>query len=263
MLLFYIIISTSYRLADISGLWVAHPLSHAKRGLNHRSQRDIRFVFNLLPSLCIINVVSLSDVLFSVVHLILSPKNMEDCMGEPFNLLKCSYKATRPHLVLVNPEQDEIFMLEHQPSNILFHYSMYNADCSMWTMLLTINSRRPWGYFITMPGDSCTIINQMCWPVIIASALFQGSRDFTCELSLVGHRSRSPYVFWKTSEQKAERRFNWCVCGSRCTLLTSCKLVLGCNSRTKGLTHWYVRTNMISYCARNVWNGMAVQWISC
>lgn len=188
---------------------------------------------------------------------------MEDCMGKAFNLLKCSFKATRAHLVLVYPEQDEIFILEHQPSNILSRYNMYVVDCSMWMMLLIISSGRPWEYFITMPGDSCTIINQMCWPVIIASALFQGSRDFTCELSLVGHRSTSPYVFWKTSEQKAECQFNWCVCGSRCTLLTSCKLVLECNSRTKGLTRWYVRPNMISYCARNVWKGIAVQLISC
>lgn len=59
-------------------------------------------------------------------------------------------------------------------------------------MLLCINSGRPWEYFITMPGESSATINQMCWPVIIAFALFQGSRDFTCELSLIGHRSTSP-----------------------------------------------------------------------
>lgn len=88
----------------------------------------------------------------------------------------------------------------------------------------------------------------MCWPVIIASALSRGSRDFTRELPLIGPGSAGPRVFWKTSEQKAECQFNWCVCGSRCTLLTGCKLVPGCSPRTKGLTRWYVRTSMISYC---------------
>ena len=53
--------------------------------------------------------------------------------------------------------------------------------------------------------------------------------------------------FWNTSEQKAECQFNWCVCGSGCTLLTRYKLVPGCDSRTRGLTHWYVHTSMIRY----------------
>ncbi len=118
-------------------------------------------------------------------------------------------------------------------------------------------SSRPWEYFITMPGESSATINQMCWPVIIASALFQGSRDFTCELPLIGLWSTSPSVFWKTCEQKAECQFNWCVSGSRCTFHTSCKLVPGCNSRTKGLTHWYVHTTIISYSARNVWRTLS------
>ena len=37
-----------------------------------------------------------------------------------------------------------------------------------------------------MPGESSATINQMCWPVIIASALSQGSRDFAGEPPLIG-----------------------------------------------------------------------------
>lgn len=126
-----------------------------------------------------------------------------------------------------------------------------------WWCFFASHSGRPWEYFITMPGEGSTTINQMCWPVIIASALSRGSRDFTRELPLIGLWRTRPCVFWKTSEQKAECQFNWCVCVSRCTLPTSCKLVPGCNSRTKGLTHWYVHTTMISYCASNVWRTLS------
>lgn len=131
--------------------------------------------------------------------------------------------------------------------------------------LFASHSGRPWEFFITMPRGSGAPINQMCWPVIIASALSQGLGDFTRELPLIGLWSTSPCVFWKTSEQKAECQFNWCVCGCRCTLLTGRKLVPGCNSRTKGLTHWYVHTAVISYCANSVWRtmsagGATIQW---
>lgn len=107
-------------------------------------------------------------------------------------------------------------------------------------MLSVSHSGRSWEYFITMLKECSFTINQMCWPVIIASALSQGSRDFTCALPFIAHWSTSPCVLWKTSEQKSECQYNWCICSSRRTPLTSCKLLPCCNSRTKGLTHWYV-----------------------
>lgn len=129
-----------------------------------------------------------------------------------------------------------------------------------WWCSFASHSGRPWECFITMPGESSATINHTCCPVIIASALSLGSRDFTLELPLIGRWRTSPCVFWKTSEQKAKCQFNWPVCGSRCTLLTSCKLVPGCNSRTKGLTCWYVHTAMISYHAGNVWRCWLLLW---
>lgn len=41
-------------------------------------------------------------------------------------------------------------------------------------------------YFPAIPRDSRTTINEICWPVIITTALSQGSWDFTLELPLIG-----------------------------------------------------------------------------
>lgn len=90
--------------------------------------------------------------------------------------------------------------------------------------------RQPWECFISTLGELCSTINQMCEPVIIAAA-FMDPGIFCCKPSLIGWRSRSPCAFWKTSEQKVECQFNWCVCGSSCTLQISS----GVQVKDKGL----------------------------
>lgn len=69
-------------------------------------------------------------------------------------------------------------------------------------------------------GEFCPTLNQMCWPVIITTS-FKDPGIFCHGLSLIGWRSASPCAFWKTTEQKVECQFNWCVCGSSCTLQIS------------------------------------------
>ena len=84
-------------------IFKAQPSAYAKKGLNHGLQRDIRFVFNLSPSLCAINVVNLP----------VSGLLVDTEIAAPAYLLKSFLKPFQLHAVLVNPKRDEIFMVSY------------------------------------------------------------------------------------------------------------------------------------------------------